>query len=383
MDSSSILAAQFIILVVFSVTFLLTAWNNRELSYCNRWAGANMGLALGIGLILAGRIFTLPLPLFYLMVNTALIGGLCLLRNGAAAFHKVSLSPLRSYWGLGLVIAVTLSINIGTSPSQSYIVFNLVALVLSGETLRFYIRGRLDSLRSRWGLVLSFSLLSLSFTIRLSLHLAGQFGLETTTIDAWLMPLHLGLVLIFVSANGAFSLALIFERIAADHKAAAARDPLTGVFNRREFFARLHSLLGNKAHGAFSVILLDLDHFKQINDKLGHSAGDLVLQISTSTMQQNLSGKDCLARIGGEEFAILLPGATYAQAYRCAERIRIAVQNMPLPFASGAVHLTVSAGLYHGTGKGLTPTDILRLADERLYASKNSGRNRISVVQAA
>ncbi|MBD8890520.1 GGDEF domain-containing protein [Roseibium litorale] len=381
MDSFSILAAQFIILAVFSITFLLMAWNKRELSSCACWAGANMILAVGIGFILLGRIITLPL--FYLLVNTTLIAGLCLLRNGAAAFHNISPSTVRSYWGLALVVLATLSIHIGLPPSQSYVIFNIAALALSGETLLFYIQGRNDGLRSRWGLIFSFSLLFLSFALRLSLNLAGEFGLVPPAIDTWMMSLHLGLVLIFVSANGAFSLALIYERIAADHKSAASRDPLTGVYNRREFFARLHTLLGNKASGSFAVILLDLDHFKQINDKLGHSTGDQVLQLTTATMQESMGSGHCLARIGGEEFAVLMPQATYEEAYNLAERIRIAIEKMPLPFTAEGTSLTVSAGLYHGTGNGLTPTDVLRQADERLYSSKNSGRNRVSVVQAA
>lgn len=381
MDSSSILLAEFITLAVFSAAFIAVSNREKTLSYCRLWAAANVLLAAGLSVIPASPY--LPAATLYFLVNSCLIAGLALLRQAAGNFHGLKPAWLQLALPVLVVAVAALSTGLGLPRRLSYAVFNLTALLLCADTIRIFVTHRGDGLHSRWGLIFCFSLLCLAFSLRLLSIAADAAGTATALQGAWTSSVNMVLILIFISANGAFSLALVFEKMAEEQKAAASRDPLTGAFNRREFFIRLNDELSRQTVEPFAVLQIDIDHFKQINDRFGHGAGDLALQQVTRTISACLGENDCLSRFGGEEFAILLPAVTYSAAVERAEAIREAVDGMRLAVAAEPVKLTVSAGLYHGTGKNLAPTDILRLADEHLYSSKHAGRNRVSAVQAA
>ncbi|MFK0310936.1 diguanylate cyclase [Pseudomonas sp. NPDC090233] len=171
-----------------------------------------------------------------------------------------------------------------------------------------------------------------------------------------------------------FGLNLLQERIGRLNRDAQT-DPLTGLGNRRSLDFKL-SLL--EAEGqAFSAIVLDIDHFKRINDGHGHDGGDQVLQRLANLMRGCCREGDLLCRTGGEEFLMLLPGASLAVAIAVAERLRLTVQNTPVE-PVGAV--TVSLGVAHWqTDMGIEPGDALSQADRALYRAKQAGRNRVCV----
>lgn len=160
--------------------------------------------------------------------------------------------------------------------------------------------------------------------------------------------------------------------------AAASTDPLTGLPNRRAFFDALGACTGAGQAQAGCVAMLDLDHFKRINDRSGHAAGDAVLRRFAEIAPACLRAGDTIARIGGEEFALLLPGATIAQAEFVVERLRTAVRTGPALHGSLAIFVTVSAGIA-SYGPGCEDPDVLRRADEALYAAKADGRDRLAV----
>ena len=157
----------------------------------------------------------------------------------------------------------------------------------------------------------------------------------------------------------------------------AATDPLTGVLNRRA----LDRLLGREiercdTHGALvSVLALDLDHFKVINDSYGHAVGDAALQAFTERVRGQLRQSDHLARLGGEEFIVLLPGASLEKAVEIAERLRSAVAETPL-IEAPRVAVTVSIGAAARLS-GETGTGLLARADAAAYAAKRAGRDRV------
>ena len=166
----------------------------------------------------------------------------------------------------------------------------------------------------------------------------------------------------------------------------AMTDPLTGIYNRRYFMRHLGRELkrAQRFGGDVSLLLLDIDHFKRVNDTYGHVTGDIVLKKLTRQISGCLKrATDWCARLGGEEFAIVLEGTDLAGACACAEKVRRAVANTSVETAAGSIHITVSIGVsgLHGTANRATVTvqSLLDRADRNLYASKASGRNRVTL----
>ena len=166
----------------------------------------------------------------------------------------------------------------------------------------------------------------------------------------------------------------------------AMTDPLTGIYNRRYFMRHLGRELkrAQRFGGDVSLLLLDIDHFKRVNDTYGHMTGDLVLKILTRQISGCLKrATDWCARLGGEEFAIVLEGTDLAGARACAEKVRRAVANTAVETPAGAIDITVSIGVsgLHGTANraSVTVQSLLDRADRNLYASKSNGRNRVTL----
>ncbi|UVE70226.1 GGDEF domain-containing protein (plasmid) [Burkholderia pyrrocinia] len=158
----------------------------------------------------------------------------------------------------------------------------------------------------------------------------------------------------------------------------AATDPLTGAANRRQFIERVEVEIARaRRNGApFSLLALDLDHFKAINDSYGHQTGDQVLQRFVKKCLDAIRPYDGVARVGGEEFMVLLPQAALDTARLVGERIRAAIAGTPFETGDGKpIEVTVSVGISEFGRDGETIDAILRKADERLYQAKHQGRN--------
>ncbi|WP_428609256.1 sensor domain-containing diguanylate cyclase [Sedimenticola sp.] len=163
----------------------------------------------------------------------------------------------------------------------------------------------------------------------------------------------------------------------------ATHDPLTGIYNRRQFFQLAHQELGrtNREQSAMSLLILDIDHFKQINDQFGHLAGDQLLINTATVLSAGLREFDIIARYGGEEFVILLPNTNLNQANEIAERLREQVEETALQFENDSLNVTISIGIttyrFHEETR-----ELLARADHALYAAKHAGRNRCRVASA-
>ncbi|KNZ70670.1 response regulator receiver modulated diguanylate cyclase [Thermincola ferriacetica] len=177
---------------------------------------------------------------------------------------------------------------------------------------------------------------------------------------------------------------VILQRMRVFHEL-SMRDELTGSYNRRYFNERLTEEVHRvKRYGRpLTVAMIDIDHFKQVNDTYGHQVGDFVLTKLVEFLQNNLRKSDLVARFGGEEFVVLLTEIDADSAERLMERIRSALENAtfiynrePL-FEKISVKITVSIGLASCPKDATDPERIISLADEALYIAKNTGRNRI------
>jgi two-component system cell cycle response regulator len=160
----------------------------------------------------------------------------------------------------------------------------------------------------------------------------------------------------------------------------ALTDPLTGLYNQRYLLRHLRGLLDASPDREVAVLMLDVDHFKQVNDAYGHPAGDRALRVIADTLRASTRVFDSLARYGGEEFVVVMPGSSPDEAVAAAERLRTAVETMVFAPEPGRLcHLSVSIGVCCG-GPGVeTPEVLLRNADIALYAAKHEGRNRVKL----
>ncbi len=164
-------------------------------------------------------------------------------------------------------------------------------------------------------------------------------------------------------------------RLALQLYDSSMRDPLTQCYNRRYFFERLRSEIAyaERHRSAVSLVVFDFDHFKRLNDEHGHPTGDDVLRLGAARVLAALRTEDVLARIGGEEFAVVLRGIEHGHAVLCAERVRRAVEAGVLP-----VRATISAGVSTTDDMpASTPQGLFEIADGRLYEAKAAGRNRV------
>jgi len=160
----------------------------------------------------------------------------------------------------------------------------------------------------------------------------------------------------------------------------ARTDALTGALNRRAL-EEVHMI--EEAHAvpyghSLCMMMIDIDHFKRLNDTRGHAAGDCALQAFTRQVKTMLRCQDLLARSGGDEFTILLPDTTFADGLKAAERVRQAIEALETPFETGSIRLTVSVGVAQLDLKNGGWEEMVRRSDAALYEAKQLGRNRVA-----
>lgn len=173
---------------------------------------------------------------------------------------------------------------------------------------------------------------------------------------------------------------LKLQRAHEELKVIAATDSLTGCVNRREFEARgMAEVARVKRSGApLSFVTIDLDHFKQINDRHGHRAGDEVLRAFVTLVKKTLRPSDLVGRIGGEEFALILPDTPLEGATMVAERLRQLTESEVVTFAGTHIRFTVSLGVAQYGPDGDTYESVIEAADSRMYRAKQAGRNQVT-----
>jgi diguanylate cyclase (GGDEF)-like protein len=216
----------------------------------------------------------------------------------------------------------------------------------------------------------------LSAVISATFHFAIGLPMRAS---AWAVTLVCPTLIAPLMSWWAFDLVLKVERAHEQLRVLSTIDPLTGIFNRRYFMDRLREEIDRaKRYGtSFAVAFIDVDNFKRINDEHGHLSGDDILQQLTRICAEHVREIDTLARIGGEEFALLLPQTPPAEAERLVERLRASVAATRAKIGDGWLDVTVSIGLTNSSLDMLDVNGILRRADEALYDAKRQGKNRL------
>jgi len=169
------------------------------------------------------------------------------------------------------------------------------------------------------------------------------------------------------------------RRMEQELKRLAHHDPLTDAFNRRRFeeLGQAELARARRYNRPLTVLMLDLDYFKEVNDRYGHAAGDLVLQQVATRCREALREQDLFGRLGGEEFGVVLPETGLDDARQAAERLRQAVEKARVPWEGEIISVTVSIGVARLTDEEQLLEQCLRRADRALYAAKGSGRDRV------
>ena len=224
----------------------------------------------------------------------------------------------------------------------------------------------------------SLALLGLIITVRLiALFAAGPGAVELFGKHlAALAFLALYDTLVLLATLGFLMLAN--DRLRAELQRLAMLDPLTEALNRRSFgdFVRRELARSQRSGSTVSLLMMDLDRFKHINDRFGHESGDKVIRSFVETAHRCLRNHDLLARYGGEEFCVLLPDTPLAEAQGVAERLREAVSRSPVRIGNHSVSFSVSIGVACSEQFGRKLDALLRAADTALYRAKELGRNR-------
>ncbi len=191
------------------------------------------------------------------------------------------------------------------------------------------------------------------------------------------------IVTVLLATNASF-IGLVVARLIARISEMSQRDSLTGVHNHRATMERITMENRRQKRGgpAFSIAMLDLDHFKQVNDRYGHACGDAALRHVTRTIAPLLRVTDNLGRVGGEEFMLVLPMTELAGALIATERIRSKLASTPLEWHGSMISLTASFGVAQSHDSEESCETLMQRADEALYRSKSGGRNRVEAAYA-
>lgn len=195
---------------------------------------------------------------------------------------------------------------------------------------------------------------------------------------AWLVPWSAVSYALLPMAVAAVVFSVINERLMQQLRTRALSDDLTGALSRRGLRELGEQMLAMQASqpNMVSVLMIDVDHFKMVNDRYGHLAGDDVLRFMIAKIKDELRTDALVARYGGEEFTVLLPVRATNEALVVAERLRDVIQSSPCETKAGSIRITVSVGVsFHQPGSTLE--EALQRADERLYIAKQTGRNRV------
>lgn len=359
---------------VMAAAFYLAGRRSDGDTYWRSWCVASVFIGTAVLLFSVSR--HLPLLVVVLVPNLLLVAGFGFRWRAARQFGGRHVARRMVVVPAAILAIVCALPFLGRPYGDVFLAANLILAGLSAATAYEFWRDRADRLPSRYGLTFSYAIIAASFLMRASQGLfTGQRFEENLANQQELLLIHLLVGIFHAAGTGAFSLSLAYERSTARLRYAASHDSLTGLLNRGAFdqAARARLAYGN---GNFAFALIDIDHFKRINDRYGHAAGDAALRACAILCRRHLRSSDLIARVGGEEFAVILDDASDEVALATIERIRSVIATSVIDLDGQHVELTISAGLCHGSEALGSFDAMMRAADLRLYQAKRDGRNR-------
>jgi diguanylate cyclase (GGDEF)-like protein len=359
---------------------LLFAWaQNTQIRAVAWWGGAHLMRAGSVALF--GTYGSLSQVISIDLANVVLFLAFAVAWTGARVFDGRRPLPLAMLAGPAVWLAVAYMPGLGANMQVRFLVASGIITTYTWLTAYELWRGRSEALVSRWPAIFMLFAHGALFLLRTPLAAMVPF-LPAPDIYAsvWLTVLSFEALLFTISIAFIF-LAMAKERTEYRQRTAAMVDPLTGIANRRSFLsdggevARRHATTASP----IAVLLMDLDHFKSINDRFGHAIGDRVLQVFAESTQETIRPTDLFGRLGGEEFAAVLGNLKREEAVALAERIHEHFVDAAAYVDGYAVGATVSIGVVVSDDAALDLPELLAQADQALYCAKERGRNRVEV----
>jgi diguanylate cyclase (GGDEF)-like protein len=380
LDVSTLFTVTVMVMGLLGVLLIGTWLQNRGMRALAWWGAAY--LVGGMSIWMLGSRGTTIADLLSIDLANALLFVACgLTWSGARLFDGRGVKPVAMFIGTFMWVGACQIPGFMASMDARVV---LSSLIISGYTMVIafeFWRGRAEPLGSRWPAIIVLGAHACLFMLRIPFALAATAHGQSVPVweNSW-FPILLLESLLYVIAFAFIMMAMSKERLELKQKLASLIDPLTGIANRRAFFDETMQRLekGSKDARPLVAILFDLDRFKKINDKYGHSMGDLVLKIFAEKAKANLRPGDFLGRLGGEEFAAILSGIELSTAFALAEQIRISFAN-ELSQGRYNVGATVSAGLALLHDSEMEIDSLLARADHALYAAKARGRDRVEI----
>jgi diguanylate cyclase (GGDEF)-like protein len=360
---------------------LLFAWaQNMAIRAVAWWGFAHLIRATSV--VLFGMYGSAPDLITIDLANALLFTAFAVTWTGARVFDGRPVEPVYLVTGAVLWLLVCrLPVLADAIEIRAMIASGIITAYTWLTAYEFW-RGRSEALVSRWPAIFMLFAHGALFLLRTPLVAVLPWSPTTNNIfgSVWLTILSFE-ALLFTISIAFILLAMAKERTELRHRTAAMVDPLTGIANRRAFLhdAGQLALRHRSNPRPTAVLLVDLDHFKSINDRFGHALGDRVLEIFTAAARHSIRASDLIGRIGGEEFAAVLYDTTLEKAVVVAERVREAFAGAAQEVDGRPVCATVSIGLVHSEAVSLDVPELLAQADQALYFAKENGRNRVEV----
>jgi diguanylate cyclase (GGDEF)-like protein len=367
LDQLSLLTAIAFSSAALTITLFVGWLGSRQDSYLLSWS-------IGLSLVVAGVILFEGYSTQLNFASFALTqGGFAFIYAGAIQFRAKPL-PMAAVaiMGLSLIAWTGVAFLAGLS-GLGTIFANLGMALLMALCAKEYWAGRSESRLPMASNAALYAVSAVSFVLCAAVLISEQRWILTAQPRNWAEDINSIVLIVGITGIGAISLTLNQSRWARHHRSEAMTDALTGLLNRRALFSTMKSSLEPGA----AVIMFDLDHFKSINDQLGHAAGDAVLEGFAVLVRGELRPSDVAARLGGEEFCIVLRDLSKRSAAGVAERIRAGFEAARFPTERGIADTTLSAGVAISGVDGEPFETVLKRADDALYAAKAAGRNRV------
>src|SRR3989440_6186998 len=359
---------------------LLLVWvQNTRVHAVAWWASAHLMRAISI--MLYGLYGSVPDFVSIDLPNVLLFSSFGVTWNGARVFNGRDALPGSLIAGAGIWLLASQWPGFEAGSEVRGQLSAMIIAAYSWLTAYEFWRARHEPLVSRWPAIALFITHGAMFLLRTPLNaLLHDKEADTILSSAWLSVLSLEAFLMTI-ATAFILLAMSKERTELRHKTAAMIDPLTGLLNRRAFLQDAESLLQQQIarDRPIGVLLIDLDHFKSINDRFGHTVGDKVLQIFAKTTRGGLRQTDLIGRLGGEEFTVVLADASMDNAYLVADRLRKAFAAAAAVVDGETIYATASIGVSVIVDLRQDLAKLITLADQALYLAKARGRNRVEI----